>query len=433
MSNFILYFIVYIFEMLIAYIVFSSVSEKKYRTLTIFAFGLLLFEGGAIFNLLFSNTIWINSIYTILSTYLLAVIFFHIKYRSAAVYVILMSIFSAAFEFATIFAVSAFTGNRIVNYSSNLSLLLIQAAISKTLYLIACIALILLSRKNKSDEKIPKSFFFFPVCVVFTLISFWYISVRESLSDTNQLLLAVISIVLLSATVLIYIIFRHNTEKEIEYIQVKNENDKLQIEKAHYAILEKQNHQLMIYAHDAKNHLAAIQSLSTDPRINEYVEKLSVQLRSYTNNCHSGNIILDVIIDKYVAECNMRSIEFSYDVKLCNLNGIEDIDIVSILGNLLDNALVSAEQSSIKHVSLETAYRNTYSVIVISNSCDTKPVSFGEQLITTKEDRKLHGFGLRSVKKTLKKYNGDFSWEYNEIDHIFVVTVMVGNQEQKSI
>jgi len=426
MSNFTLYFIVYLFEMLISYIVFSTVSERKHNVFTILAIGLLVFEGGAIINILFSNTIWVNSIYTVLSTYLFAVLFFHIKYRSAAVYVILMSIFSAAFEFATIFAVSVVTGMKIADYDSNLSLLLMQAAVSKTLYLIACITLIHFQRRKESVDNLPISFYFFPVCVVFTLIAFWYISARESLSDTNQLLLAVISIVLLGATVLMYITYRHSIEKDIEYIQVKNENDRLQTEKAHYDILERQNQQLMIYAHDTKNHLAAIQNLSTDSAIDGYIKTLLEQLHEYTANCHSGNKILDVIINKYITESDIRGIKFDFDVRSCALNRVDDIDLVSILGNLLDNALTAAEQSEEKYISFETTTRNSYNVVIISNSCDHEPKSREASLLTTKENKKLHGFGIKSVKKTLKKYCGDYNWDYDEAQHRFVATVMIG-------
>lgn len=413
--------------MLISYIVFSSVSDRKYRMATIFILGLLIFEGGAVINLLFSNTIWINSIYTVVSTYLFAILFFHIKYGLAAVYVVLMSIFSAAFEFATIFAVSVVAGMEIADYSSSQSLLLMQAAVSKTFYLIACITLIHFQRNNENVDKLPINFYFFPVCVVFTLIAFWYISAHESLSDTNQLLLAVVSIVLLGATVLMYITYRHSIEIDIEYIQVKNENDRLQTEKAHYDILERQNQQLMIYAHDTKNHLTAIQNLSTDPSIDEYIKTLLQQLNEYTANCHSGNKTLDVIINKYITESDIRGIKFDFDVRSCALNSVEDIDLVSILGNLLDNALTAAEQSEEKYISLETTTRNSYYVVIISNSCDQEPKSWETSLLTTKKNKKLHGLGIKSVKKTLKKYSGDYNWDYDAGKNLFIATVMIGN------
>lgn len=48
-------------------------------------------------------------------------------------------------------------------------------------------------------------------------------------------------------------------------MQVRSELSRIQSEKNYYQILEQQNQQLMIYAHDAKNHLAAIRSLNRDP------------------------------------------------------------------------------------------------------------------------------------------------------------------------
>jgi sensor histidine kinase regulating citrate/malate metabolism len=229
--------------------------------------------------------------------------------------------------------------------------------------------------------------------------------------------------------VILFITYQHGLERENEYMLVKGEVERLQTEKAHYDILEHQNQQLMIYAHDAKNHLAAIQNLNTDPRVNSYIEKLSGQLNNYTHHCHSGNHILDVIISKYTAACELKGIHFEYDVHLCNLSGIDDFDLVTILGNLMDNALTSAELSRQKDLSVATALRNSYCVIVIENSCDTAPVLRGGRLVTTKEDGRFHGFGLKNVSKTLKKYQGDFDWEYNSESNRFITTVMIRQKE----
>ena len=88
----------------------------------------------------------------------------------------------------------------------------------------------------------------------------------------------------------------------------------------------------MIYAHDAKKHLDAIQAINDDPRIGTYVQNLSKQLRDYTRNGHSGNRLLDIMIQKYTVDCEMRGIQFEYDVKVCNLSHLDDADLVTILG-----------------------------------------------------------------------------------------------------
>ncbi len=420
--------LVYFFEMLISYIVFSSISDRKRHKATVFIIGLVIFEFGAVINTICSNTVWINSIYTVASTFVFAILCFHVRYGAAAIYVILMSIFSAALEFATIFAISALSGVEITGYNLDQSLLLMEAAISKTLYLISCLILIRIRRSGPVFDRAPRSFYFFPICVLFSLISFWYISAHESLGHFDQMLLSVTSMVLFGATVLLFITYQHSLERDLEYLRIKSENERLQLEKAYYDILERQNQQLMIYSHDAKNHLAAIRSLSSEPGIDDYINKLLHQLTDYTNNCHSGNKILDVIINKYVTEAGLRGVDFNYDIKSCNLDSVEDTDLVSILGNLMDNALTAAEKSHGKHMLLETTTRNSYSVIIISNSCNARPEARESRLLTTKEDKRLHGFGLKSVKNTLKKYGGDYSWDYYEDRQLFVVTVMIGGK-----
>ena len=76
---------------------------------------------------------------------------------------------------------------------------------------------------------------------------------------------------------------------------------------------------------------------------------------------------------------------------------------------------------------METTTRNNYAVVIIANSCDAPPNTQEGQLLTTKKDKKLHGFGLKSVAKTLKKYHGDYCWDYDESSRTFIITVMISS------
>ncbi len=273
----------------------------------------------------------------------------------------------------------------------------------------------------------PLGLYAYPAGVFVCLALIWYICAQQTLSYKNQFLLAAVSMILFASTIVLFITYQHGLERENELLMVKSRFDHLQTEKDYYEILEHQNRQLMTYAHDAKNHLAAIKNLNTDTRVDRYIEAMSEQLSTYANQCHSGNPALDVMINKYVTTCQLRGIHFEYDVRLCNLDRLEDFDLVAILGNLLDNALAAAEQSQEKNIYFATALRNSYQVIVVENSCDTPPVSRGGRLLSTKQDSHFHGFGLKSVEQTLKKYQGDFHWEFDDFLCRFSVAVMVGS------
>ena len=63
----------------------------------------------------------------------------------------------------------------------------------------------------------------------------------------------------------------------------------------------------------------------------------------------------------------------------------------------------------------------------ISNSCDSSPIVKGDRLLSSKDTPQIHGYGLKSVAKTLKKYQGDMMWEYDDSKHTFTMTVMIEN------
>ncbi|MBR3620588.1 MAG: sensor histidine kinase, partial [Clostridia bacterium] len=208
-------------------------------------------------------------------------------------------------------------------------------------------------------------------------------------------------------------------------IAMQGELSRLKTEKSYYDILEHQDEQLLAYAHDTKNHLSAIKNLNDNPLIDAYLDEMAENLKIYRNVCRSGNITLDVIINKYITECKIKGITFTHDVRVSNLKCIDDFDLVTILGNLLDNAIEAAEKSAQKSISIETDCRNNYSIIIVSNSCDFAPKSRGDKLLTTKTDSSVHGIGVKNVAKAVKKYDGDLSWEYDISNSTFKVTIMM--------
>lgn len=425
MLNYISSFTVYFLEMLISYVFFSAIAEKRFIGLRFWIGGTVLFEVGAVINLLFSNTIWIN----ILTFFIINVVyswsFFKIELLKASLYSAILNVFSIALEFITIFIVSILFNVDIGNYNSNTSVLLIEGSISKVLYFIVCLILLNFIKDDKNNTKFPIGLYAYPISSIILLLAFWYICNEGKIGHKNQIILSIASTLLFGSTVILFISYQHNIEKENQVLILQSENSRLKTEKTYYDILEHQNQQLMIYAHDAKNHLTAIKGLNTNPEIDDYISKMISNLSDYSNVCHSGNMMLDVILNRYKTESKMKDICFSFDVKLSNLSYIENFDLVTILNNLLDNAFEAAEKSSERKVSIETDRRNHYEVIIITNSCDQEPIIKENHLITTKKEKTIHGLGLKSVSEALKKYDGDFDWEYSKDKKQFISTVMI--------
>lgn len=407
---------------------FNSVSKRKTSLFLIIIAGTFLFELGALINICVISTVWLNVLFSFVVNVIFSVTFFKTKKIRGIFYSLVLVVVSTLIELITIFIISSLTEIYITNYESEPIILTVEIIISKVIYFFVTMILLRFTDKENKKTKTPIAFYIFPLITLFAVISFWYISLNEVIEYKNQIILATVSILLLLATVFVFFAFKYSVQRENKILLLQQEQDKIKTNKLYYDILERQNDNLRIYAHDAKNHLSAIKNLNTNPQINTYISEMMEKLSEYSNVCHSGNRILDVIIDKYITECKINNIVFDYDIKNNNLSSIEYYDAVTILGNLLDNAVEAVENSGKKHISLETDFRNNFSVIIISNSCEINPIFDNEtSLITTKENSRLHGFGLKSVKKTVRKYNGDIAFDYDSLNKIFIVTVMIEN------
>ncbi len=425
----VLFICVFFLEMLISTIFFNSIAEKRKSLSTIMIFGTLIFEIGALINIFIISTSWLNILFSFVVNLILSVVCFKMKFIRAGFYSVLLVSISSILEHTIIFIISSYSNLYIAEYKSETILLVIEIIISKVLYFLVAMILLHFSQKDKTIVKVPTTFYVFPLCTLIAVICFWYISLNQYIEFKNQVILGIVSMLLLFATLFIFFAFQANAQRENKLLLLQQEQDKIKTDITYYNILEQQNSNLRVYAHDAKNHLSAIKNLNENPEIEIHISKMIESLSEYGKVCHSGNHTLDVVIDKYVAECKIRKVNFEFDIKNNNLSQINPYDIVTILGNLLDNAVEAAEKAEKKQVSIETDFRNNFSVIIVSNYCDNSPKLDETGLpFTTKRNNRLHGIGLKSVKKTVKKYDGDLAFEFDATSNKTVVTVMIENK-----
>ena len=95
----------------------------------------------------------------------------------------------------------------------------------------------------------------------------------------------------------------------------------------------------------------------------------------------------------------------------------------------LDNAIEETEASNKRYISLkiETLTQRLDQLTII-NSCDNKPKQNKGILVTHKKDALQHGIGLNSVKKVVEKYNGLYSWDYDEANKTFATIITLPKQ-----
>lgn len=420
--------LVWITEVPLYYLLMSGVAQRK-RSVTanlLIGAGLATIMTGV--NILNQNNGIFNAAMTFFAVILYARLCYQISLRRAAFFSGVINLILIIAEFAAIAFASAVLGMNADAYKYSDAFLLISTVFSRAVQIVCAVLIRGVFHRLASRTRLPVHVILFPFVTVISIAMVEYIGIRESFSPASYRILVAASVLMLVTSAIAILTQFHFLEAEKEYQLLKTESVRHQTERDYYAILEEQNNALMIYAHDAKKHLAAIRSLIDDPEVIGYVDRLSNQLHTVTQVSHSGNKLLDVMLSKYSFSCRQKNIHFDYDVKLCNLVQLQDIDLVAILGNLMDNAVTAADVSVGKEIHLSTAHRNSYDILIISNSCDIPPVSQERTLFTSKENAFSHGYGIKSVQRTLAKYGGDFDWEYDEAARIFTATAMIGTK-----
>ena len=145
-----------------------------------------------------------------------------------------------------------------------------------------------------------------------------------------------------------------------------------------------------------------------------------LMLKSFT-----GNDIIDVILSSKKQKAEQLGIKVSMDVEFPSNTGIRTNDVCTILGNLMDNAIDGSKDTENAEICLKICRVHQFIVIQISNTISRQPLIDERtgRLITAKEDKASHGWGMQSVKAALEKYNGTMKYQFNETE--FKITVML--------
>ncbi len=171
----------------------------------------------------------------------------------------------------------------------------------------------------------------------------------------------------------------------------------------------KENIELInIKSHDLKKQISMLGGRLTEGELSELKRAVSI----YDSAVKTGNEVLDVILAEKSLLCERAGITLACIADGEKLGFMTASDIYSLFGNAIDNAVEAVQK-------LEDPQKRVISVNVKETggmlSCHFEnyysgPISFSERLpVTTKDDKRYHGFGLKSIRLITDKYNGYFS------------------------
>jgi len=203
-------------------------------------------------------------------------------------------------------------------------------------------------------------------------------------------------------------------------------------------------HEVNSLKHDIRNHLTAMHLLIKDKRYDEaesYLEKYTIEVGDISQAVYHSNYLINAMMHDLVRRAEALNIKTTLNLNASPFN-ISDPDLVSLLTNIIENAIEACERLPDIHkrfINLSFTRREPYLAIVCENSnpgvtsTDTeeepgdssaslyKDKSINTASLFSSKRGKGYGYGLQTIERISTAYNGMTEVKYNE--KTFIITV----------
>lgn len=279
---------------------------------------------------------------------------------------------------------------------------------SKALFFLVCE--IIIRTKNKRSTNLTGYQWAIQIsCFIISFIMtslLWNIS--RTYNDSSPLFLTIF-LMIAALNILLYILMnkmqRDNVTKE-EYTLVKSNLEAQQ----KFAVETKERYiEMKTLRHDVKHYLSTAAELITDgkpEKAKSYIESvINEKINPAVVGVNTGSAVIDAVINRRLEICAEKNIEMKclIDTQFVSEN---DIDVSILLSNLLDNAIEGCSCDDIPQIELVVKKKKSLTFIMVKNSITRSVLDENPKLKTSKKDKSVHGYGLRSIRNIAEKYGG---------------------------
>lgn len=207
-------------------------------------------------------------------------------------------------------------------------------------------------------------------------------------------------------------------ELEVMNLLWKKEQEQYMLSKENIALINQK-------CHDLKHQIRAIRDLNEE-EMDKYLIEMEDSIHIYESIVKTGNEALDTILTEKSLYCKEHGITVSCVADGSQMEFINIIDLYTILGNAIDNAIEAVEKfkhQEKRQIDILIYRQQNFLAINVINPIKGNLVYEEELPVTTKKEKGYHGYGLKSVKYLIKKYDGFLS--INEEDGCFSLMMLI--------
>lgn len=428
------YLFTYIFEALISWMYYSEkFSIKGTKHVLVFGFTVSTIIQ---FSLSLIGIPFINLIAFLICNLLLCYLLFNSSLFQSLFNSIILSATMLITELCVFYGSTLIFDIEVLEHTSNNLALWIQTSSSKLLYfLIAYLISKLSTPESRKDLGLSRAslLFLLPLVSIVFLHGVVIITMKVDAPQYVYTVFIISALLLLYANIIVFWVHESMIRAQKENIEYKLQKQKAELDTEYYSILQNQYENSNILIHDIKRHLLSVKELANQNNcdsINNYIDNLYDEYQIKYLKKYSNHQIINAIINRYMMLCKDNDIDFYCDIRDIDFSFISDADLTSILDNILENAFDAAKNSKDKTIEITIRKTNVNFVVIhLENTCSQSPKIKKGELQTTKTNKDIHGYGIKSIKRIIKDYDGMINHSFDPETMIFTFAVILNSSK----
>lgn len=203
-----------------------------------------------------------------------------------------------------------------------------------------------------------------------------------------------------------------------------------------YAAIQDRIEATRRYRHDLARHIQTLESLLGTANKDEDIMECMDELRGKYDELKKQEYCCDEIINSVLTikkqQCREKNVPFEIHTEDGNYTGIQEVDMVGLLHNLLDNALEANEripENGKRGIRFAMGKRDGEIWIETENYIRPGEVV---TMKTWKEEKEEHGIGTRIIDSLVEKYHGRKEIFVDQDNHLFTKKIYLLPNEEES-
>lgn len=255
---------------------------------------------------------------------------------------------------------------------------------------------------------------------------FWFYNMRMS---KRELFFDVLLVASCGFTVAVYaMIFRYMAQSDyasrMRQLQANEKFLQAQIDS-----YKKMGENAMQTRHDFRHHSMVLAEYAKNKDyqgILSYLSEYDDKEKEKFTVTFCNNHAVDSVLSAYASRCEHNGIAFSTDVRLEEKEGVSDYDLVTIVANILENAVNGCmEAKRERRVEISIGPKGSKIVLVCKNTC-ASDILFENGL---PKNKKRDGIGVESIVNASAQYSGVV--DFSASNGVFTCQVILSNKRKQ--